>query len=124
MQIRRAGPGAPVDISARCACVGADSMSETQYVARSTKVAARMVGDEMMIMSGRDSTLFVLNGTAALLWDAADGRTSLEEIVAQQICAKFEVEPATALRDAKEIVDQLAAHDLLHLSNAPVTAAR
>ena len=42
-------------------------MSEQQYVARSTRVAARMVGDEMMIMSGRDSTLFVLNGTAALL---------------------------------------------------------
>ena len=28
-------------------------MSGTQYVARSTKVAARMVGDELMIMSGK-----------------------------------------------------------------------
>ena len=95
-------------------------MSEQQYVARSTRVAARMVGDEMMIMSGRDSTLFVLNGTAALIWDAADGLTPLEEIVARQICAKFDVEPSTALQDAAEVVEQLAGHGILRLSNAPI----
>ena len=91
-----------------------------RYVARSTKVAARMVGDEMMIMSGLDSTLFALNGTAALLWKAADGVTPLEEIVERHICTKFDVEPATALCDAGEVVEQLAGHGLLLLSEVPM----
>jgi hypothetical protein len=97
-------------------------MSEQQYVARSTRVAARMVGDEMMIMSGRDSTLFVLNGTAAILWEAADGFTPLDEIVSQKICTQFEVDPSTALRDAAEVVNQLAGHGILRVSNAPLAA--
>ena len=34
-------------------------------MARSKEIAARMLGDEMMIMSGRDSTLFTLNEVAS-----------------------------------------------------------
>lgn len=97
-------------------------MSDMRYVARSTKVAARMVGDEMMIMSGRDSTLFALNGTAAILWEAADGVTPLEDIVTRRICATFDVEPAAAFRDAEELVEQLAGHGLLLLSDGPMVA--
>ena len=95
-------------------------MSGQQYVARSTRVAARMVGDEMMIMSGRDSTLFVLNGTAAVIWDAADGVTPLDQIVSQKICTQFDVEPSVALRDAEEVVGRLAGHGLLRVSNTPL----
>ena len=95
-------------------------MSGTRYVARSTKVAARMVGDEMMIMSGRDSTLFTLNRTGAALWEAADGVTPLEEIVARQICATFDVDPAEAMRDAEDLVDRLAGHGLVQVSDAPM----
>jgi hypothetical protein len=95
-------------------------MSGTQYVARSTKVAARMVGDELMIMSGKDSTLFALNGTAALIWEAADGMTPLEQIVERDICAKFDVDLATALRDAEELVAGLATHGILFVSDARI----
>ena len=97
-------------------------MSGKRYVARSTKVAARMVGDEMMIMSGHDSTLFALNGTAAILWDAADGVTPLEDIVARRICAAYDVEPGAAIRDAEEVVEQLAGHGLLVLSDEPMAS--
>jgi hypothetical protein len=91
-----------------------------RYVARSTKVAARMVGDEMMIMSGRDSTLFVLNETAAVLWEAADGVTLLEDIIDRHICAQFDVDPATALRDAEELLTQLTDHGVMRLSDDPM----
>jgi Coenzyme PQQ synthesis protein D (PqqD) len=91
-----------------------------RYVARSTKVAARMVGDEMMIMSGRDSTLFVLNETAAVLWEAADGVTPLEDIIDRHICAQFDVDPATALRDAQELLAQLADHGVMRVSDDPM----
>ena len=56
-------------------------MNETRYIARATKIAARMIGDEMMIMSGLDSSLFSLNPTASILWQAADGVTPLAQIV-------------------------------------------
>ena len=90
------------------------------YVARSRTVAARMVGDQLMIMCGRNSTLFALNATAALIWDAADGVTPLEEIVERQICAQFDVEPAAALQDARQLVDDLAGHGILSVSDVPV----
>jgi coenzyme PQQ synthesis protein D (PqqD) len=95
-------------------------VSGMRYVARSTKVAARMVGDEMMIMSGRDSTLFALNATAAVLWEAADGVTPLRDIVEQHICARFDVDPRTALGDAEEVLAQLAGHGIVIVSDAPI----
>jgi len=99
-------------------------MSDTpRYVARSTKIAARLLGDEMMIMSGADSALFTLNPTATALWQAADGVTPLDRIVAEHICTKFDVEPADALRDAEELVTDLAAHGILLVSDSPIGSA-
>jgi hypothetical protein len=94
-------------------------MNNKQYVARSSEIAARRLGDEMMIMSARDSTLFTLNPVATAIWEAADGRTSLDEIVEQRICAAFEVEPGVALRDAEALAERLAGHGILLLSDAP-----
>ena len=91
-----------------------------RYVARSSKIAARLVGDEMMIMTGGDSTLFTLNPTATALWQAADGVTPLDDIVEQHICARFNVEPADALRDAEEVLLELAGHGIVLLSDAPM----
>ena len=93
------------------------------YVARSRKVAARMVGHELMIMCGRHSTLFALNATAALIWEAADGVTRLEEIVERQICARFDVEPEDALQHARRLVADLAGHGILSVSDVPVPNA-
>lgn len=101
--------------------MGVDPVSRKRYIARSAKVAARMVGDEMMIMSGRDSMLFTLNETGAMLWEAADGVTPLEDIVRRRICERFDVEPAVAIRDAEELIEQLAGQGLLLLSDTPIT---
>jgi len=90
------------------------------YVARSPRVAARSLGGEMMIMSGRDSTLFTLNETASILWQAADGTTPLEEIVEQKICSEFEVEPSEALQDAETVARELAGHHILQISEQPM----
>ena len=44
-------------------------MSESKrYVARSKEIAARRLGGETMIMSGRDSTLYTLNEVATVIW--------------------------------------------------------
>lgn len=90
------------------------------YVARNPRVAARSLDGEMMIMSGRDSTLFTLNKTATILWQAADGATSLEQIVQQKICSQFEVEAGEALRDAESLARDLASHGILQISEEPI----
>ena len=83
-------------------------------------MAARSLDGEMMIMSASDSTLFTLNETATLVWEAADGSTSLEEIVAARVCLQFDVEYQEALRDAEVFAKQLASHGILLLRTAPI----
>jgi len=90
------------------------------YVARNPRVAARSLDGEMMIMSGRDSTLFTLNKTATILWQAADGATPLEQIVQQKICTEFEVGSGEALRDAETVARDLASHGILQISEEPI----
>lgn len=91
------------------------------YMARNPRAAARSLDGEMMIMSGRDSTLFTLNKTATILWLSADGATPLDEIVEKKICTEFEVEPAEALADAETLARELASHEILQISEAPIT---
>jgi hypothetical protein len=98
--------------------MGDGSMKEC-YVARSRSVAARQLGEEMVIMSAADSTLFNLNPVAALIWKAADGKTPLARIVEEQICPAFDVEQEEALRDAEQFVTDLTAHGLLVLTEFP-----
>jgi hypothetical protein len=89
------------------------------YVAKSKEIAARQLGDEMIVMSARDSTLFSLDGVGLVIWEAADGRTPLEEIVRKKVCAEFDVTPEEALKDAESFVRELAAHGILILSDNP-----
>jgi hypothetical protein len=90
------------------------------YLARNPRVAARSLDGEMMIMSGRDSTLFTLNKTATILWQSADGATPLEQIVQQKICTEYEVEAGEALRDAESLARDLAQHGILQISEQPI----
>jgi hypothetical protein len=90
------------------------------YLARNPRVAARSLDGTMMIMCGRDSTLFTLNKTATVLWQAADGATPLDQIVEHRICSKFDVEPAEALRDAESFARELASRQILQVSDEPI----
>jgi len=90
------------------------------YLARNPRVAARSLDGEMMIMSGRDSTLFTLNQTATILWKSADGSTPLQVIVEREICPAYEVEASEALRDAETLARELAGHGILRISEQPI----
>jgi hypothetical protein len=89
------------------------------YIAKSSDIAARQLGDEMIIMSARDSTLFSLNDVGLVIWEAADGCTPLEEIVKEKVCSEFAVTPEEALKDAESFVRELAGHGILILSDKP-----
>ena len=97
-------------------------MNNKMYIARSPRIAARMLGEEMLVMSGQGSTLFTLNPTATILWQAADGATPLDEIVECRICPEYRVEPAAALQDAETLARELAAHGILDVSENPIVS--
>jgi len=95
-------------------------MKNYRYVARSTAIAARALGDETMVMSATNSTLFTLDELASVIWEAADGVTPLDEIVASKICAQYDVTPEAALKDAEALVENLAEHGILLISDQPL----
>jgi hypothetical protein len=97
------------------------TMIKKLYIARSPRIAARKLGNEMLVMSGADSTLFTLNSTATMLWQAADGTTPLNEIVSRCICPEFDVQQDEALRDAEELATNLSKHGILLLSEKPIS---
>ncbi len=94
------------------------------YVARSRSVASRLLGEELIIMSAVDSTLFNLNPAGTLIWQAADGTMPLSKIVEERICAEFAVESEEAMRDAQEFVANLAAHGILQVAESPIVDQR
>ena len=85
-------------------------------VVRGDKLAARKVGGEMVILSAEDSSLFLLNDIGTAIWEAADGRRSIQAI-ADVLCAEYDVDRATALADIAEFVESLAAAGVLSVSD-------
>jgi hypothetical protein len=93
------------------------------FIARSTAIAARALDGEMIIMSVSDSRLFTLNEIATEIWQAADGRTPLSDIVEHKICANFEVDQETAYADAESLCRDLASEGILLVSEQPIESA-
>ena len=94
-----------------------------KYIAKSSAIASRLLGGEMMVMSAVDSTFFTLNPVATVIWQAADGRTPLSDIVTHRVCAEFEVDPEVARHDTERFVEELSNHGILLISDHPIPAA-
>jgi hypothetical protein len=92
------------------------------YVARESRLAARRVAGEMVILAADDSSLYVLNELGTLLWEAADGTTPLRDIVERVVCAEYDIDAATGLADAEEFLRELSGHGILRLSPEPMAA--
>ena len=89
------------------------------FVARADRLAARKVGGEMVILSADDSSLLVLNEVGTAIWEAADGRTSVEAI-ADAVCEQYDVDPAEARRDVDAFVEALAEAGVVTTSSQAV----
>ncbi len=92
------------------------------YIARSSAIAARALAGEMMVMNSADSTFFTLNEVATAIFQAADGHTPLREIVRDQICEQFEVDPEQAQSDAEQFVTELSGRGILLVSSQPLSS--
>jgi Coenzyme PQQ synthesis protein D (PqqD) len=86
---------------------------------RVENLAARVFNGEVIIMNPADSALFNLNETATAIWLAADGKTTLKQIVERDIVPAFDVDPGEALRDAEEFARSLAEQSILELRTDP-----
>jgi hypothetical protein len=95
---------------------------EPTYVARSSAIAARALAGEMMVMNSANSTFFTLNPVGTAIFQAADGRTPLREIVQKRICEEFDIDPEEALKDAEKFVAELSAHGILIVSKQPIVS--
>jgi hypothetical protein len=91
-----------------------------KYIKPAPNLAARMLADEMIVMSLDDSRVFSLNPTASALWGAADGSTPLREIIAHAVIPQFEVDPEVAYQDALEVVAKLAEAGILLVADSPI----
>jgi hypothetical protein len=83
-----------------------------EYPSRSPETAWRVYDGQAVILRPDDSTLNTLNAVGTLIWQAADGQTSLSAMVAR-ICEAFEIEPARAETDARAFIDKLCRRGLL-----------
>jgi hypothetical protein len=90
------------------------------YISRSSTIAARALAGEMMVMNSADSTFFTLNEVATTIFQAADGRTPLRDIVRDRVCAQFDIDPEQAQADAEQFVSELSSHGILLVSNQPL----
>lgn len=89
------------------------------YPRKAPNLAARVLKGEAIIMNPADSSLFSLNETATAIWQAADGRKSLREIVENEVCPRFEIDADSALRDAEALVRDLAEQKVMILAEKP-----
>jgi hypothetical protein len=94
--------------------------SNGMYLTQSADIASRTIGDDTIIMSTLDSTVFMLNSVGTAIWNAADGATPLSRIVQERVCPEFDVSDEQALADAMGFVDELVKHGILLISDVPV----
>lgn len=92
------------------------------YLTQSADIASRTLGDDTIIMSTLDSTVYMLNAVGTAIWNGADGATPLSAIVEERVCANFEVTREQAITDAQEFVKELSEHKILCISDSPLEA--
>ena len=65
-----------------------------------------------------EEKVFKLNKTASYIWEHCDGKKTAAELI-KELCAEFEVDEATALKDALEFIEKLQSKQLISLSATP-----
>jgi hypothetical protein len=83
------------------------------------RVAYTVVDEEAVLVSPVDSSMYWLNLVASRIWVMADGRHSVAEI-ANELCAEFDVDYDSALRDVSAMVNSFTAKKLMTLSDGDV----
>jgi len=74
--------------------------------------AWRLIDDEAIIVMPETALATVLNQVAARIWELIDGKRTLGQIV-DMIVLEYDVDAATAEKDAQSFVNELTARGLI-----------
>ena len=69
-------------------------------------------GDSAALVDATGGRRYVLNNTAAALWELCDGHTSPQEMV-EALCLLFAAEATTITVDVDRVLDDFAAYGLI-----------
>ena len=79
---------------------------------RRTAVRSRLVDGEMIVLDRENHLIHQFNKTATFIWERCDGHRSAADI-AHEICERFEVDKATALKEVIETLERLQNLELI-----------
>ena len=94
-------------------------MLDEYVVKNNEKTAYRVIDGETVVVNLKDSTFHTLNPVATFIWEQADGRSKVEQII-EKIGQEFEVDWDTAEKDCLEFLGELIRKGLVVLSQNPV----
>lgn len=88
-----------------------------QCAVRKENIIWNRLDDMVMIIftDNEKDRVFNLNKTAGLIWEQCDG-TKTVQYIAQEICAAYEIEPTTALKDTMECIIDFKEKNLITLT--------
>jgi predicted transcriptional regulator len=83
-----------------------------EALALSTKIIARRLGDEMVVVNLTDEQVYALSPSAARCWELlVEGVASTE--ISDKLAEHFDVDSATARRSVEEFIGRLRAAGLV-----------
>ena len=90
-------------------------MLTLQSIARPhPEVVCELVEGEAVLIVPERAQTFVLNAVGAQVWQLLDGERSLS-LIADDLCAAFDVSRSQASSDLLELIEQFVARDLVTL---------
>lgn len=87
-------------------------MDASTILTRSEKVTFQKVAEEAILIHMDTGTYFSLNDTGTEFWEMFDGTRSIREL-ATAVATKYDVDVEMVISDLLEIVEKLAADDLV-----------
>lgn len=76
------------------------------------RTASRVFSGEAVVITPAENKVRMLNQTGSRIWELADGVRSVADIVAL-LAAEYDVDPAHAQQTTVELLDTLAAKELI-----------
>jgi hypothetical protein len=89
-----------------------------QYPIPHSQVAGRTIDDEAVLVLSETGDVEVLNAVGARIWELADGTRTVNQIISA-IEGEYSVNRERAEADVLEFVGQLAAEQIIVMSDAP-----
>ena len=97
---------------------GKDTML-SKYLLRSDSTAYRTINGMALVVGAPEGKLRTLNEAGTFIWEQADGRHTLSEVI-NQMWQKYDVDYTQAAQDAEVFVHELESQNMLVLTDSPV----